>query len=155
MPIELRDRHQFHAGRFEPLRIVAVAATYGDSAIAQLLQALTRRRHSGTKSLFDLALRRRVTLGLDGRSHHLQLVMAFDRAHQDFMAPVIVAVACDVAVEPDAIDQQVDVLVLRVIVPRDQVLVVVQSHAMQVALADLDPLRIRQVFARSGRQRDV
>jgi hypothetical protein len=39
------------------------------------------------------------------------------------VAPVVVAVAGYLAVEPDAIDQQVYMLVLRVEVARDQVLV--------------------------------
>ena len=69
------------------------------------------------------------------------------------MAPVVVAVARDFAVEPDAIDQQVDMLVLRVEVPRDQVLVGVESHAMQIALSYLAPLVVAQMFAGSGRQR--
>ena len=71
------------------------------------------------------------------------------------MAPIVVTVARDVAINAYAIDQQVHVLVLCIVVPRNQVLIVVQPHAVQVTLADLRPLRIAQVLARSGRQRDV
>jgi hypothetical protein len=37
--------------------------------------------------------------------HRLQREIALDGAHQDFVTPVVVAVARDFAVESDAIDQ--------------------------------------------------
>ena len=63
--------------------------------------------------------------------------------------------AGDVAVVPDATNQQVDLFVVGVVVPRNQVFVVAESHPMQVSLADLGTLRIRQVLARGRQQRDM
>jgi hypothetical protein len=65
------------------------------------------------------------------------------------------AVAGHAAVEADPVGQQVDVFVLGVDVPREHILIEVKPHAVQVAGPDLAPLRVRQVFARCGRQRDV
>ena len=55
----------------------------------------------------------------------------------------------------DAVGQDVDVLVLGVGVPGDDELVVLEAHPAQVALADLPPLLVREVFAGGGGQRDV
>ena len=92
---------------------------------------------------------------LAGSLHGPQRIVALNLAHQRFLAPVVVAVANDLAVEPYAIDQQVNVFVLGVDMARYQVLVFVQAHTTQVSLADFDPLRIRQMFAWCGRQRDM
>lgn len=72
----------------------------------------------------------------------VQAVFALDGAHDDFLAPVIVAVRGDAAVKPDPVGQNVDVFMLGVAVPGHQVLVMVQTHILQIALADAAPLRV-------------
>jgi hypothetical protein len=66
-----------------------------------------------------------------------------------------VTVAGHRAVKLDPIHQQVDVFMVRIRVPCNDVLVPVQSHAMQVAPPYLDPLHVCQVFAWYRRQRHV
>jgi len=69
-----------------------------------LLQPLAGRWHASAQALFDLALGRRVPSDLAGSLHRLQRVVALNLTHQHFLAPVVIAVANDLAVEPDAID---------------------------------------------------
>jgi hypothetical protein len=105
--------------------------------------------------MFEFALGRRAPLGQQGGLYRLQAEVTLNLAHQHFLAPVVVAVARDKSIEPDPICQQVNVFVLGVVVPRNEVLVVVQAHAMQVTLADRTPLVVGEMFARRGLQRDV
>jgi hypothetical protein len=65
-----------------------------------------------------------------------QSEVAFNRAHQDLVAAVVMAVAGHRAIELDSVRQQVYVFVLCVGVARDDVLVGVQPHAIQVAPAN-------------------
>lgn len=53
----------------------------------------------------------------------------------------------DHPIKLDTVDEYVNVFVISVCVPRDEVLIPIQAHAIQVALADLDPFGIGQVFA--------
>lgn len=120
-------------------------------AVAQLLQALARGRHAGAQSLLDLAFGRRMALRLDGRPYLLEFEFALDGAHQRLVAAVIMAVRGDAAVEANPVDQQVDVGMRGVRVTRHQVLVVVEAHAVQVALGHLFPLVFIELLAgRSG-----
>ena len=80
----------------------------------------------------------------------LQAEVAFDRAHDDFLAPVVVAVAGNAAIAADAVDQQVHVFMPGVGMAREQVLVVVQAHARQIAARDLRPLGVGQLLSRRG-----
>jgi hypothetical protein len=71
----------------------------------------------------------------------------FDRAHQRFLAAVVMALAGYRAVEPDPVRQQVDVFVVRIQVTREDVLVLLQAHALEVAPRYVNPLPVRQTFA--------
>jgi hypothetical protein len=92
-----------------------------------------------------------MTLHVDRRANAQQVKVSLNLAHQHFVAPIVIAVGCDIAVEADAVHQQVHVFVLGVHVARHQVLIVFQSHAMQVALCDPLPLFVIQMFAWRGR----
>ena len=105
--------------------------------------------------MLDLAFGGGVALGVPARGDGLQAEVALDAAHERFLAPPVLAVAGDAAVEADAAGEDVDVLVLGVGVAGDEVLVLIEAHAVEVALADLAPLLIRQSFTKGGGQRDV
>jgi len=100
--------------------------------------------------LFDLAAGGRAALRLDARGELLQAEVAFDRAHEHFLALVILGVADDLAGMGDPVGQDMNVLVLGVGVAGDEVLVVDQIHALQILAADALPLNVREVFSGSG-----
>jgi hypothetical protein len=93
--------------------------------------------------------------GASTEAQLLQAEVAFDGAHDAFLAPVVVAVAGHAAIAADAVDQQVHMLMPGVGMARQQVLVVVQAHARQIAARDLRPLGVGQQLSRRGRQRYV
>lgn len=142
MPFQLRHRHQQHVYRLQTLRVLREAVAVPRCRIAQLLQALARGGLAGAQAFFNLAPGRRVSQHFGGRLHALQIMFALDGTHQHFLAPIVMAVRGDAAVETDAVDQQVHVRMLGVGVARDQILVVFQSHAAQVVLRDLLPLLV-------------
>ena len=125
----LRYRHQGHARRCQALHESGETVAAGDGGVAQLLQALPRRSDAGAQARLDLAPACRAARRLDGGAQLLQAEVAFDRAHDDFLAPVVVAVAGNAAIAADAVDQQVHVFMPGVGMAREQVLVVVQAHA--------------------------
>ena len=92
---------------------------------------------------------------INARRHLLQPEVPLDLAHDAFLAPPVLAVAGNAAIEADAARHDVDVLVLGVGVAGHDVLVRVQLHARQVPLADVDPLRVSELFAGGGGQGDV
>nr|WP_264372898.1 hypothetical protein [Janthinobacterium sp. FT14W] len=151
----LRCRHQGHARRCQALHESGETAAAGDGGVAQLLQPLPRRGDAGAQACLDLAPARRAARRLDGGAQLLQAEVAFDGAHDAFLAPVVVAVAGHAAIAADAVDQQVHVLMPGVGMARQQVLVVVQAHARQIAARDLCPLGVGQLLSRRGRQRYV
>jgi hypothetical protein len=120
-------------------------------AVAQLLQALARRRDASAQSFLDFSLGWRMALHLDRRANALQVKVALDLTHQHLVASVVMAVRGDAAIKADAVRQQVHVFVFGIHVARHQVLVVLQSHAVQVALGDPLPLFVIQMFAWRGR----
>jgi hypothetical protein len=148
--LQLQHRHQLHAGRFQTRGIAREAIALSHSGIAQLLQPLAGRGLASAQPFLDLALGRRTALDLDGRLHTAQVMFALDGAHQHFLASIVMAVRTHAAIEADAVHQQVHMLMLCVEVARDHVLVVVQSHAVQVARGHLPPLAVAQMLARRG-----
>jgi hypothetical protein len=100
--------------------------------------------------LLDLAFGRCVPHGFAARGELLQPVIALDLAHQDFLALVVATVAGHAAVEPNAVGQDVHVLVFGVGVAGDDELVVVESHTAQILLGDLPPLLVGELFAGGG-----
>lgn len=80
----------------------------------------------------------------------MQAVVPLDLSHDGFLPLVVLPVAHDLPVKPDAVRQDVDVLVLGVGVPGDDELVVGEAHPAQIALPDLPPLLICELFAGGG-----
>jgi hypothetical protein len=153
--LHLHHRQQLNAGRLQARRVVTKAGAALDRAIAQLLQLLACRRLAGAQAMFEFALGHGAPFRFAGGPHRLQAEVTLDLPHQDFLAPIVVAVARDGAIKSYAARQQVNVFVLGVVVARDHVLVVAQAHPLQIALADLVPLFVVEMLARSGRQRHV
>jgi hypothetical protein len=88
-----------------------------------------------------------VALHLDRRLHALQVIFALDGTHQNLLPPIVMAVRGDAAIKANAVNQQVYMLVFCIEVARHDVLVVLQSHALQVMRGDLPPLVIAQMLA--------
>lgn len=84
--------------------------------------------------MFEFALGGGAPLCLQRRQYRLQAELALDLAHQHFLAPVLVAVTRDGAIELDPVGQQVNVFVLGVVVPRNDVLVTSVTSRIQIKL---------------------
>jgi len=132
------------------LAVLAVGAGPGHGCVGELLQLHAGRDVVRADLLFDLAAGGRAALRLDARGELLQAEVAFDRAHEHFLALVILGVADDLAGMGDPVGQDMNVLVLGVGVAGDEVLVVDQIHALQILAADALPLNVREVFSGSG-----
>ena len=77
----------------------------------------------------DLAFGRGMALGFEARSHFLQAVLVFNLPHQLFLAGVVVAITDDLAVVADPVGHKVDVVMLSVGVPGEDILVLAEAHA--------------------------
>ena len=87
--------------------------------------------------------------------HFLQAVLTLDLPHQLFLARVVAAITDNLAVEADPVGHEVDVVVLGVGVPGEDVLVLAEAHACQVSLPDVAPLVVAELFAGRSGQGDV
>jgi len=105
--------------------------------------------------LFDLAAGGGTAVGLDAGSELLEMKLALDRAHEKFLALVVLGITHDLAGVSDPIGEDMDVLVLGVGVTGDEVLVVEELHAGQVAPADVCPLGVGEFLAGGGGEGDV
>jgi len=105
--------------------------------------------------LFYLATGGGTTVGLDARRKLLQIELALDRAHEEFLALVVLGITDDLAGMGDAVGEDMDVLVLGVGVASHQILVVEELHADQVAPANVGPLGVGEFFSRRRRKGDV
>jgi hypothetical protein len=85
----------------------------------------------------------------------VQSVVALDLPHQSLLPLVVLAVAAHAAVKADAIRQNVDVFVLGVGVPRHDKLIFFQAHAIEIALPNLPPLLVCELFAGCGGEGNV
>lgn len=155
LAIALDHGHELDACGFQAFLVGGEVGTVQGGGIGELLEPLAGTGPTGAHGALDLALGGGLALGFAAGSHRLQAVVALDLAHEGFLAPVVLAVADHFAGVGDAVGEDVDVLVLGVGVAGDQVLAAGQAHAAQVAAADLDPLRIAQVFAGGGGKGDV
>jgi hypothetical protein len=124
-------------------------------AVAKLLQLLLGRWLAGADSGLDLALGRRFAFGLVAWGDPLQPVISFQLAHDGFLPLVVLAVAAHAAVKADAVRQNVDVFVLGVGVPRHDKLIFFQAHAIEIALPNLPPLLVCELFAGCGGEGNV
>jgi len=100
--------------------------------------------------LLDLAAGGGAAVGVDARTELLQVEFALDRAHEDFLALVVLGITDDLACVGDSVGEDMDVLVLGVGVTGDKVLVVEELHAGQVAAADVGPLGVGEFLAGGG-----
>lgn len=80
----------------------------------------------------------------------MQAVVPLNLSHDGFLPLVVLAVADDLARVGDSVDQDVDVIVLGVGVPGDDELVICEAHPAQIALSDLPPLLVCELFAGGG-----
>ncbi|NUZ09010.1 hypothetical protein HQN59_25035 [Schlegelella sp. ID0723] len=145
---ELQDGYQFDTGGLEAPLILGVSRNSLGRCIGKLLQLNPGRGLGGAQLLFDFAAGGRFSLGFDTRRELAQPEIAFDRAHEHFLTRVVLRVAHHRAgPRGDAVGQDVDVLVLGIGVPGNDVLVVDETHANQVAPADLYPLIVVELFA--------
>ena len=81
----------------------------------------------------------------------MQAIFLFKLPHNNFLSFVIQAIARYAAIKTNPVRQDVNVLVLRIRVPGDHVLIMVEAHALQIPLAYFPPLFIRQMLTSSGR----
>ena len=105
--------------------------------------------------LFDLAAGGGSPLRVDAGAELFEMELALDRAHEDFLALEVLGITDDLASVGDPVGQDMDVLVLGVGVAGDEILVVEELHAGEVAPADVGPLGVGEFFARGGGEGDV
>lgn len=151
----MHNRNEVHACGCELCLVVREARAVSAGGVRQLLQLLFGRSRAGAQSLFDFALGRRTADRFDAGRYLYQAVVFFEFPHEAFLASPVVAVADHVAVEPDAVGQDVDVFMVGVGVAGDDELVIRKAHAVEVAVTDLPPLVIGQFFAGGGGYRGV
>jgi hypothetical protein len=151
----LHHRHHLHADGLQPFHVGGEAVAARGCGVAQLLQALATGRLACAQRAFDLALPGRLARRRTAGRHGLQTERSLDLSHEDFLPRIVPPVAHYLARQRDATDEQVDVFVLGIRVPRDDERVVRQPHSPQIVLGDLLPLRIGQLLAHGGRQRDM
>jgi hypothetical protein len=127
------------------------AAAILGSGVAKLLELLASRRLASADALLDLTFRRRFALGLDAGRYLLQPIFPLDLAHDDFLSPVVVAIASNAAIKADAVGQDMDMLMLGIDMPGYDELVFIEPHAFHVAFSYLPPLLVRDLFSRCRR----
>ena len=152
---ELQDGHELDAGGFQAGLVLGVVATPLGGGVGELLELRSGGDISGAHLRFDLAFGGGSARGFDTGRELLQTKLALDSAHERFLALVVLGVADDQTRIGNAVGQDVNVLVLGVGVPGDEVLVVGEFHAGQVLAADVGPLGVGEVFTRGGGQGDV
>ena len=151
----LQDGHELDAGGLEALLVLGVTGGTLGRGVGELLELDPGRGVLGADLLFDLAAGRGAALRLEAGGELLQAEVALDGTHEDFLALVVLGVADDLAGMSDPVGQNMNVLVLGVGVAGDEVLVVDEVHAVQIAAADFLPLGVGEVFSRGGGERNV
>jgi hypothetical protein len=97
----------------------------------------------------------RFSFALDAGSYLLQTIVSLDLAHDLVVALIVVAHVDGFAIKPDSVGHNMDVFVLGVGVPGDNILVVAQAHLHHIRLSYLSPLLVTKLFSRHGRQGNV
>ena len=154
-PVALHGGDDCDAHGVESLGVGGEAVAVLGHVVAQDLELLAGGHLARPQGPLELAFGGGVALGLYAGGHFLQAVLALDLPHQLFLAGVVVAIADDLAVVADPVGHEVDVVMLSVGVPGEDVLVLAEAHAFQVPLPDLAPFLVAELFAGRGGQGDV
>ena len=128
-PVALHGRDDLHAHGFEPFLVGGEVVAALGRVVAQGLELLAGGQLAGPGGPLDLAFGRGMALGFEARSHFLQAVLVFNLPHQLFLAGVVVAITDDLAVVADPVGHKVDVVMLSVGVPGEDILVLAEAHA--------------------------
>jgi len=152
---ELHDGHELDSCGFQAGLVLGVAGTVFGGSVGELLELRSGGDISGANLRFDLAFGGGSALGFDTGRQLLQAEFALDSAHERFLALVVLGVADHQTRIGNSVGQDVNVLVLGVGVPGNDVLVVGEFHAGQVLAADVGPFGVGELFTKSSGQGDV
>jgi hypothetical protein len=78
--------------------------------------------------------------GLPTGSHRGQAVIPFNGAHNLFLTALVLKIIHHVPAKLNPVDHQMDVLMVGVCVATNHVLVIRKTHAVQIAVGNLQPL---------------